>query len=344
MGYDGSVPDKKILVLGGTSFFGKAFAEEMAKDMDNSVTVFSRRCPKAPLSRTIRQVGGDRCSGADLRQLTNRDWDLVVDNICFSRQEANLAAGLFAGRVGRWVFTSSASVYHAFRKPPLFKEEWPGSPESGPPRPHAEFSYGVGKWEAEESYRRSFREDKFPVVILRFPMVVGPGDPKARGESYFCRIADKGPVFLPGGGRTLWRFVYSKDAVRSFSLAARPITALGEAFNIADSQPILVRDWVKKAFKIMDVPENLVEPSTSWLDEKGFDYAGTPFASEEDFDLDVSKARAKLGWKSTPIDDWLKECVAGFKSAGAPPPGNYRSRGKELGLASVFSAETAQRA
>ena len=326
----------KVLVLGGTSFFGKLFVEQAAA-AGHDVTVFSRRCPGASLPGAVVQVRGDRRSEEDLKMLAGRDWDYVIDNICFGANEAEIAARLFSGRVGRWIYTSSVSVYHAFEKTAVFTEEWPGSAASGPLKPEKTFPYGVGKWRAEEVFRKEHARRGFPVVMLRFPMIVGRNDPQNRAQSYLHRIADKAPLILPGGGLHLWRFIYFRDAARSLIFAAETDGVLGQVFNIADSEPITIRDWVLTAFDAMGVAPQVVDIPIHWLDENGFDYAGTPFASEEDFSPEVGKAEEELGWFSTPIDEWIRECMNEFKKDQPSPPGNYRKRARELELVRSFS-------
>lgn len=331
----------RILVLGGTSFFGREFVRQAAPG--HEVTVFSRRCPSPGLPPGAQQVPGNRGSRADLKRLAGRDWDLVVDNVCFGPAQARLAARLFAGRAGRWVFTSTASVYYAFRahERPEFAEDWAGSSGSGPLRPKREFPYGVRKWLAEEEFREAFRRHGFPVAILRLPMVVGAGDPKARAQAYLWRLRDGGPLIMPDGGAARWRFLFYKDAARAFWSCARAPKAAGETFNVGDVSAIRVRDWVGLCAEALGVKADLAEVPGPWLDRHGFDFATAPFASDADFALDVSKARRLLSWDSTPIADWTRETAEAFlREPGGPAP-NRAAREAELDLARRWRASAA---
>lgn len=330
----------RILVLGGTSFFGRLFARE-AVARGHAVTVFSRRCPSAGLPGGAEQRAGERGTERDLAPLARRDWDFAVDNICFGPAEARLAARLFAGRVGRWVFTSTASVYHAFRaEPPAdFPERWAGSAASRGAKPLRAYPYGVGKWRAESEFRAAFTRSAFPAVTLRFPMVVGPGDPKQRLQGTLHRLADGGPVLLPGDASLAWRFLYAPDAVRAFFRAAESPGAAGEAFNVADLGAVTIPKLLTQAARALGAAPRLVQIPIPWLDARGFDYAATPFASERGFAISVAKARKRLGWRSTPVSVWVAETAAAFRRERPAPPPDYAGRARELELAAAWEAE-----
>ena len=73
----------RILILGGTSFFGKEAAIRLSK-AGNEVTVFSRRAPVEGLPLDIRQTRGDRTVEIDLSRMSVEPWDAIIDNICFT--------------------------------------------------------------------------------------------------------------------------------------------------------------------------------------------------------------------------------------------------------------------
>ncbi len=100
----------KILILGGTSFFGKETAIRLHK-AGNEVTVFSRRAPVDGLPLDIRQTRGDRTVEIDLSRMSVEPWDVIIDNICYTAEDAQKAIRVFNGRTGLYLFTSSASVY-----------------------------------------------------------------------------------------------------------------------------------------------------------------------------------------------------------------------------------------
>lgn len=286
------------------------------------------------MAGAARQVRGERGSEADLAPLAREDWDLVVDNIGYKPEAAIAAVEAFSGKVGRFVFTSTASVYHAFSNSanPVLIESWPGSPAAGEVLASEKFPYGVLKWGCEEVYRKAFQRDRFPVVMLRYPMVVGPDDPTGRCQAYLWRLTQGGPLILPDGGRHPWRFLWHADAARAILEAAVAPGIVGEVFNVADLETTTLARWLRLCAEALGVALETVEIPIPWLDARDFPYEASPYASSAPFMLKVGKADRVLGWKSTPVKEWIRELCAWYREKVRVPPKNavYWEREKEL--------------
>src|SRR5262249_28678426 len=68
----------RLLVLGGTQFLGRAIVDE-ACSRGYDVTTFSRGLSGHPRPGA-EPVLGDRTNPGDLKQLTQREWDGVIDS------------------------------------------------------------------------------------------------------------------------------------------------------------------------------------------------------------------------------------------------------------------------
>ncbi len=327
----------RILILGGTSFFGREAALRLQK-AGNEVTVFSRRAPIDGLPLDIKQSRGDRTVEIDLNRMAVEPWDAVIDNICYSPEDAQKAIKVFNGRTGLYLFTSTAAVYPVLEGASSpFKESLV---ELLPLKAglKEKYAYGLGKYLAEKEFMGAFAEKKFPVVIIRPPVVIGPNDPTLRAYSYWLRLTDGGPLFLPGA---LFRnrYVFSKDLARAMETLLYSEEPHGKAYNIGDSHPLTLEDFVKLSARIMHKEAEIIYPDYARLKESGFDMAASPFSMGSDFVLDVSKAEKELGWASTPAAAWLEETILWYLfSYTGPAPKNYASRKRELELAEKWKA------
>ncbi|MFH1620069.1 MAG: NAD-dependent epimerase/dehydratase family protein [bacterium] len=332
----------KILILGGTSFFGKELAVLLCKKERNEVTVFSRRCPIPGMPPEIRQVRGDRTVRPDLVRMSVEKWDVVIDNICFSSEDAKTAVEVFSGRMGLWVFTSSEAVYYTLKGiSSPYRELHPGLLEDNEKmRSAGDFwSYAFGKKDAEKVFLDAYRDKKFPVAIARMPIVVGPCDSTLRAYSYWIRIADGGPLLLPGIEFSK-RFISSRDAARTLHTLAFARSVSGEAFNFGDSVPINLREFVDLSASIMNRAAEKIPVAFEWLKEKGIKPSFSPFSGRSDTVMDLTKAEKVLNWRSSQTRDWMKDAIEWFfmKYSG-PAPENYAGRKMELELAEAWIKE-----
>ncbi|MBI4801703.1 MAG: NAD-dependent epimerase/dehydratase family protein [Elusimicrobia bacterium] len=327
----------KILVLGGTSFFGIETANLLARGA-NAVEVFSRRCPADGLALDIRQHRGDRTVEMDLVRMSTRTWDVILDNLCFNAEDARKAVKVFSGRTGLYIFTSSASVYSVLEgSSSPFRENQTEilKPKEGLKNtPY--YAYAGGKYQAERVFLEAFAATSFPAVIIRPPVVIGPGDPSLRAYSYWLRLADGGPLFLPNS-TVCARYAFSKDLARAFASLVYAEDVRGQAFNFGDSDVISLDDFVKLSARIMHKEPETIYPERAWLKENEFNFEASPFSFASDFITDISKAEKAFDWRSTPLHLWLEETINWFffKYTG-PMPKNYARRKSELELAETW--------
>src|SRR6476469_8235912 len=101
----------KTLVIGGNRFFGKRLVSRLL-DAGHDVTLLNRGQLDDGFGERVRRFRLDR---RELREghpaLSQERWDVVYDQACYQADEAQGACRAFAGRVSRYVFTSSMSVY-----------------------------------------------------------------------------------------------------------------------------------------------------------------------------------------------------------------------------------------
>jgi len=323
----------KILVLGGTRFFGMEFARQRANKGDR-VTVFSRRAPVEELPASITQLCGERRIAGELRDLALTRWDAVIDNLCFNQEDAAMALEAFAGRAGLYIMTSSGDVHLTLdgAQSPFDEEMADRLPEK--PGAHQEQPYGWGKRSAEKLFLRAHLAADFPACVVRFPIVIGPNEPKLRAYSYWLRLTDSGPVIVPDGGRTYRRYIYSGDAVRALStLVDLPEKASGHVFHFGDTVPVTLWEWLEMSASILERKPELVSIPYTWLHEHGFNMAASPFSCPDDYVLGISKAEDVFGWKSTPRRKWLADTIHWyFYEYLDSKPANYATRVKEIEL------------
>jgi 2'-hydroxyisoflavone reductase len=99
----------RILVLGGTSFVGRAIVEDALRT-GAEVTLFSRGKTGTDLFPGLPRLIGDRDTG-DCTALRDGRWDAVVDVSGYVARHVGQAMDALGDRAGRYLFISSHAVY-----------------------------------------------------------------------------------------------------------------------------------------------------------------------------------------------------------------------------------------
>ncbi|MGC0329434.1 nucleoside-diphosphate-sugar epimerase [Streptomyces sp. SAI-170] len=100
---------REVLVIGGNRYFGRRLIERLLAAGDR-VTVLNRGSAPPPPG-AVRLIADRDDEDALRAALGERTFDVVVDQVCYTPRQADLAVRVLAGRVGRYVMTSTVEVY-----------------------------------------------------------------------------------------------------------------------------------------------------------------------------------------------------------------------------------------
>jgi 2'-hydroxyisoflavone reductase len=211
-----------LLVLGGSSFVGRAVVEEgLARGWD--VSTFNRGRQGGDHAQVTRLIG-DRLDPATLAPLTRRDWDLVVDTWSGAPRAVRDSAAVLADHAGRYGYISSASVYGP-GPPPLGVDESGPTVDASPDADGGE--YPELKRGAEIALIRAFGDR---ALLARAGTILGPYENVGRLPWWLIRLAAGGEVLAPGPPELQLQYVDARDLAR-FVLDAAPAGHSG-AFNV----------------------------------------------------------------------------------------------------------------
>lgn len=181
-------------MLGGTSFVGRAIVDR-ALERGHAVTLFSRGQTGSDLFPDVPRRRGDRATG-DYASLADGSWDAVVDVSAYVPRHVQQAADALDGRVGRYLFISTGSVYDHTRAPASGLAE--DAPRLAPERGTEDSdgpAYGPLKVACEDDAAARWGER---LTTVRPGVVAGPYDPTDRFTSWVRTAARGGRVEVPG--------------------------------------------------------------------------------------------------------------------------------------------------
>jgi nucleoside-diphosphate-sugar epimerase len=317
----------KILIIGGTSFFGKRAVARFLERGDE-VTVFSRGRRRPPFWGRVTHLRGDRTDHrAFVQALHPHSFDAVIDNVAFQPEDVAAAIAAFGSRIGHYVLTSTGSVYD-FKRPESFR---PLTEDEADLSLRGDMEYAEGKRACEQTLHAA----PFPWTIIRPPVVQGPDDPSARGWFWIQRIADGQPVLVPQRDpAALWRQAYGDDVARAMTLAAGNPAAFGKTYNVAMEEIVSLDDYVRILAEVLGEKDPGI-PVQARVLKKGASWYHPQFAHR--FVPDITAVQRDLGFRSTPLATWLEDTARWHLDAHLADSHGYERRADEVALAQRLS-------
>jgi nucleoside-diphosphate-sugar epimerase len=250
----------KVLFLGGTGFISTAVSR-LAIHQGFELYLLNRgqRQPNPPGSHSLT---ADIQKPEEVRAvLKDHRFDVVVDWIAYAPEHIERDLALFQGRVKQYIFISSASAY---QKPPAHYVITESTPLHNP-----FWDYSRNKIACEERLLRAYREDGFPITIVRPSLTYDPQFPIAIGGWGCYTLADRmkrgQPIIVHGDGSSLWVVTHAEDFARGFVGLIGNWPALGHAFHITSDEVLTWNQLYQTIAGALGVEANIVHIPSDFL-------------------------------------------------------------------------------
>lgn len=219
-----------VLFLGGTGRISASCVAE-AVSLGFRVSVVTRgQSALRPLPEDAEALQADLDDDTGLAAvLAGREFDVVADFLSFHPDRLGRNLDLFAGRVGQYVFISTASAY-AKPVPSL-----PIRESMALRNPY--WQYSRDKIACEDLLTARHRATGFPATIVRPSHTYDRfGSPLTGGWTQIARMRQGRPVVVHGDGTSLWTLTHASDFAYSFAGVLGHPAAIGEAFHITGDE------------------------------------------------------------------------------------------------------------
>ena len=224
------------MMIGGTGTISSAITRQLAA-AGHDLWLLNRGTHKDEVPENVKQVIVDINDEQRVKELLgDNHFDAVCEFIGFVTSQVERDIRLFAGRTHQYVYISSASAYNKPARNHIITE---GTTLANP-----HWHYSRDKIACEELLMKAYREDGFPVTIVRpshtycergVPLSIhGP-----KGSwPVLKRMMEGKPVLIHGDGSSLWTLTWNEDFARGFiGLLGNP-RAIGEAFQIMSDETL----------------------------------------------------------------------------------------------------------
>ena len=265
---------KRALFIGGTGTISTAITEKLSKMDDWELTVLNRGIKSPTLPEGVKLLKADiNDEAAVCEALKDQYFDTVCDFIGFVPEQLQRDYRIFKGKVGQFMYISSASAYH---KPVKEYRITEGTALANP-----YWEYSRNKIACEDYLMKLYREEQFPVTIIRPSHTYCEKDVPvgAHGDkgSYqvIKRMLEGKQVLVHGDGNTLWTITDNSDFAKAFvGLMANP-HAIGEAFQITNDESLTWNQIYQIIADHLGVEYKPYYVASDFLDAAGpYDYRG----------------------------------------------------------------------
>lgn len=315
----------KISITGATGFVGNALVAALVSLRRFEVLALTRQEPVRALAGVQYMQPGDMSpdtdwqpglSGADVVVHAAARVHVMNDTVAnplteFRRVNVqgtlNLARQAAAAGVRRFVFISSVKVNGEATQP--------GRPFSADDRPAPLDAYGISKMEAEQGLREIAVQTGMDVVIIRPPLVYGPG--VKANFSAMMRWLRRG-VPLPLGAIHNQRSLVAMDNLVDLIMTCltHPAAA-NQTFLVSDGEDVSITELMRRMGQAMHLPVRLIPMSAGLLMHAAALVGKRDMAQRlcGSLQVDIEKTRQLLGWQPPlTLDQGLKKAAEGLGS------------------------------
>lgn len=225
----------KALFIGGTGTISTAITQLVATTPGWELYLINRGSRNQELPAGVKTIVADINDEARVAEaIKDLQFDVVCDFIGFVTSQLERDYRLFRGKTRQFMYISSASAYQKPLSSPFIVE---GTPLCNP-----HWEYSRNKIACEELLTHWYREEGFPITIIRPSHTYGDRSlPVAiHGDKgswqVLKRMIEGKPVIIPGDGTTLWTVTHNSDFAKAFVGLMGNKHAIGETFHITSDE------------------------------------------------------------------------------------------------------------
>lgn len=278
----------KILILGGTRFFGIPMVEELLRQ-GHDVTIATRQRAGDSFGDKVRRLRIERTDPTSMESvLKGSRYDVVYDKIAYCSNDIKNAMDVLD--CGKYIYMSSTSVYDLKRD--TKEEDFDGANGKLIWCSRADFPYSEIKRQAEYALWQRYGDRDW--IAVRYPFVVGRDDYTKRLLFYVEHVMKSLPMHIDNLEEQMG-FIHSDEAGKFMAfLAKQNITG---ALNGCSHGTISLRE-------ILDYVE---KKSGTKAIISGQGEAG-PYNGTMEYSINTGRVE-NLGFYFSHISDWIYDLL-----------------------------------
>ena len=211
----------------------------------------------APLQQNITD------EAAVVEALGKQSFDAVVDWVTFTTADVERDIRLFRGRTNQFIFISSASAYQKPVGHYLITESTPLA------NPY--WQYSRDKIACEDRLMNAYREEGFPITIVRPSLTYGDTQIVLAVNSWqkswtvVDRMRRGKKVIVPGDGSSLWVATHNSDFAQGLVGLLGHQQAIGHAFHITSDEVLTWDQFYRITAQAAGVEAHIVHIASDFV-------------------------------------------------------------------------------
>ena len=274
----------KILVIGGTRFFGIHMVNELLAKGHN-VTIATRGNRSDVFGNRVNRIIIERTNEQSMKTLSSSHYDVVIDKIAYCSND--IKYGMETVHCDKYIHMSSTAVYEP-KHMNTVESDFDGVSKELVWCDRTDFSYGEIKRQAECALWQKYRDRNW--IAVRYPFVVGKDDYTKRLAFYVEHTMKSIPMDIDNLNSQMG-FIRSDEAGKFMAFLVEQ--DIRGAINGSSEGTISVREIIE-----------YVEKQTGTkavVDKTG---AKAPYNGESEYSINTEKAGA-LGFRFSVLQDWI---------------------------------------
>ena len=268
----------KALFIGGTGTISMAIIRRLAEKTDWEVTLLNRGTRAADIPAGVKTITADISDEAAVaKKLEGQFFDTVCEFIGFTVDQVERDWRLFRNKTRQYIYISSASAY---LKPAASYVITEGTTLANP-----YWQYSRDKIACEEFLMKKYREEGFPVTIVRpshtYDERSVPLGVHGKNGSWqvIKRMMEGKPVIIQGDGTSLWHLTFNEDFAVGYTALMGNRHAIGEAFQITGDEVLTWNQIYQTIADALGVELHAYHVSSEYLaavgEKYGYDLEGS---------------------------------------------------------------------
>lgn len=287
----------KILIIGGTRFFGKRLVENLLQK-NHQVTILTRGQTPDSFENRVSRIIADRTQLQSMETaLKDHHFDIVFDQMCMTAEEAEISIQVFQNKIKHYVMTSTLSVYGTGYQMTETEVD-PLQYQKKPAQTRGEI-YAEGKRAAESVFSvYSQKPESFSVAFARIPVVLAEDDYTERLLWHIRRIQNQNEIYFPNLNARFC-FIHAKEAANALEwLGLEHKTGV---YNFSSTGDLTLLQLVELIEKHIGKKAILAKKET--------EENHSPFGVSNDWTMSIERSTA-AGFQNKKLQDWLPQLVA----------------------------------